>query len=193
MYILTSWLDQKLKSHFHSLTKKLFWIVKITVYFIINSDKQALIIHIHCFGYVFYHQNMIKKFCWFHRFLFCDLYFGFYRSNISNIYHSTKHLCVHYELLLQQHFIHTFFIFMLTTIIYQKGIHLGLHSKKFVNSNTICFIFHFTNSKFVWTIIVFWISRLIAKIKYFFILPKIFVNILVLISDESWAVTIFFF
>ena len=26
-------------------------------------------------GYIFYHQSMTKIFCWFHKFLFYDLYF----------------------------------------------------------------------------------------------------------------------
>ena len=33
-----------------------------------------------------------------------DFYFGFYLSNVSNIYYSTKHFYIQYELLLQQNF-----------------------------------------------------------------------------------------
>ena len=59
--------------------------------------------HNYCFGSIFSCQSMIKKFCC--RFLFYDLYFGFYSWNASwNIYHSSKHLCIHYDSLLEQHF-----------------------------------------------------------------------------------------
>ena len=47
---------------------------------------------------------MIKKYCLFHRFKFYDFYFGFYSSNVSNMYYLTKHLCIHHGLLLEQHF-----------------------------------------------------------------------------------------
>ena len=82
--------------------KKSFWLVsKITVFYISNFGNQRLIHHIRCFGCKFYHQSMIKKFCWLHRFLLYDLYLGFYSSNFSNISYSRKHLCIHYDLLLQ--------------------------------------------------------------------------------------------
>ena len=72
--------------------------------FIINSNNQDLIHHIHCFGSIFYHQSKTKKNCWFHKSLFYDLYFESCSSNVSNISYSTKHLYTHYDLLLQQHF-----------------------------------------------------------------------------------------
>ena len=62
----------------------------------INFNNQDLICHIHCLGYLFYHQSMIKRFCLFQKFLFSYLDFGFYSWNISNIYYSTKHLCIYY-------------------------------------------------------------------------------------------------
>ena len=68
-----------------------------------QAQPKPLPIHIHCLGYIFYHYTMLQKFCWFRRFLFYDFYFGFYSLNASNIYYSTKHLCIHYDLLLQQH------------------------------------------------------------------------------------------
>ena len=54
----------------------------------INFNNQDLICHIHCLGYVFYHQSMINRFCLFQKFLFSYLDFGFYSWNISNIYYS---------------------------------------------------------------------------------------------------------
>ena len=77
-------------------------------FFIINSNNQELIHHIHCFGCIFYHQSKKKKSCCFHKFLFYDLYFESYSSNASNISYSTKHLYIHYDLLLLQYFcLHT--------------------------------------------------------------------------------------
>ena len=70
----------------------------------IKSDNQELIHHIRVFlGYVFYHQNMMRRLFWFHWLLLHNFYFGFYLSNVSNIYYSAKHLCVHYDLLLREH------------------------------------------------------------------------------------------
>ena len=74
-------------------------------------------------------------------------------------------------------FIHTLCFFMLTTLICEGWIHLWLQSCKFLNTNTTCFIFHFTNNSFVWIIIIFWLSWINTKIKHFFILTKIFINI----------------
>ena len=74
------------------------------MFFIINSNNQELIHHIHCFGCIFYHQSKTKKSCCFHKFLFYDLYFESYSLDASNISDSTKHLYICYGLLLQQHF-----------------------------------------------------------------------------------------
>ena len=108
------------------------------LFFIINSDSQELIHHIHGLGYIYiyiyvyiyiyiyiyYDRSIIEKFCWFHRFY--DFYFGFYSSDTTYIYYSTKHFCIHHDVLLQTTFLLTPFAFLiLTTIIYQKGIHLG--------------------------------------------------------------------
>ena len=80
-----------------SLTKKLF--------LIINSNNQELIHHIHCLRYKFYHQSNTKKFCWFYKFVFYYLYFFlFIECHSFNISYSTKHLCISYDLLLQEHF-----------------------------------------------------------------------------------------
>ena len=45
------------------MTKKLFWFeFQVTVFYVINSDKQGLIHHIHCFGCIFFHQSMKRNF-----------------------------------------------------------------------------------------------------------------------------------
>ena len=44
-------------------------------FFIINSNNQELIHHIHCFGCIFCHQSKTKKFWRFRKFLFYDVYF----------------------------------------------------------------------------------------------------------------------
>ena len=59
---------------------------------IINSNIQELIHHIHFFEKIFYHRNKIMEFCWFHKFLFYDLQFKSYKSNVSKKIYSTKHL-----------------------------------------------------------------------------------------------------
>ena len=43
--------------------KRFSIVIKITDFYIINSDNQELIQLIRCLGYIFYHQIMIKKFC----------------------------------------------------------------------------------------------------------------------------------
>ena len=68
-----------------------------------ENSNNILIYCIHCFGYIFHHQSKAKKSCWFNRFIFYDLYFGFYLLNASNIFYLTKHICVHPGLFLQQH------------------------------------------------------------------------------------------
>ena len=77
--------------------------------YMIHSDNQKLIHHIHCFGCNLYHQSMIKKFCWFQRLMYCDLCFGFYWLNASNISYLTKHICIHYDLLCNDILIHTLY------------------------------------------------------------------------------------
>ena len=91
------------------MTKKLLLIIFITIAialivikitaFIINSNNQELIYHIHYFD-----QSKTKKYCLFHRFLCYDLYFESYSSNDSNIFYSTKLLRIRCYLLSQQHF-----------------------------------------------------------------------------------------
>ena len=86
------------------LKKKFFEIIiKITV-FLINSNDQELIHHIHCFWYTFCHHNKTIKFGWFQMFLFYDLYSAFYSLNVSIIFYSTIHTYFCYDLLLQEHF-----------------------------------------------------------------------------------------
>ena len=86
------------------LEKKLFLIVtKITIFFTVNSNNQELTHLILCFGYTYYHQSKANKSYWFHEFIFHDIYFESYSSNVSNIFHSIKHLYISYDLS-QQHF-----------------------------------------------------------------------------------------
>ena len=125
-------------------------------FLIINSNNQDLIHHIHCLGYVFYHQSKTKKFCWFPKFLFYDLYFEFYSLNAPNMSYSTKRLCIHYAI---------------------KNEYILLQSNKFFNSDTTCFIFDLANTNFFLVIVLFWLRWIIAIIKHFFILAKIFTDI----------------
>ena len=121
--------------------KKLFcWVIKITLFYIINSDNQRLIHHIHYFRCIFYHQSMIKKFCWIPRFLFYDLYFWFCLSNFSNFSYSRKHLCIHHDLLQEHFYLHPL-LFYVHHYHLQKGIRPWLQFNKFFNSNGRCFIF----------------------------------------------------
>ena len=92
----------------------------MTVFFIVNSNNQELIHYINFLGYLFYHQSMKKKPCWFWRFLLYYFYFKIYSLNASKIYYLTKNLCSHYELFLQQYFIHILCFFNLSTTIYQS-------------------------------------------------------------------------
>ena len=119
---------------------------------------------------------MIKKFWWFHRFLFHDFYCGFYSSNDLNIVQQ-KIFVFNMTYCCNNIFIHTLCLFMRTTIIYQEWINLWLQSNKFFNSTTSCFIFRFTNHLFVWINIIFWLRWIFIKIKHFFILTKVFKNI----------------
>ena len=94
---------------------------KDTSLFIVNSDNQELIHHIHCLGYAFYHQSKTKKYREFHKFLFSGLFFESYSSNVWNIYCSTKLLFIHYGLFLQQHFYsHSLFLFLFSLLPFTK-------------------------------------------------------------------------
>ena len=106
----------------------------------INFDNQELIHHIHCVGYILCHQSKTMKFCWFDKFLFYSLYFKLYSLNVSNIYYSTMHLYICYNLLLQQHFYSRLLLFYV-----HYWIDLWLQSEKFFNCNASSFIFHFSN------------------------------------------------
>ena len=68
---------------------------KMTVYFIVNSNNQVIIHYINFLGYLFYHQSMKKKPCWFWRFLLYYFHFKIYSLNASKIYYSIKNLCFH--------------------------------------------------------------------------------------------------
>ena len=88
------WLEEKFKKYFYKLTNNLFrlennlnnvfiawqeklpwFIIKVTSAsyskFIINSKKQELTHHIHCLGYICYHQSIIIFFFFFFFFWFC--------------------------------------------------------------------------------------------------------------------------
>ena len=114
---------------------------KMTVFFTVNSNNQVLIHYINFLGYLFHHQSMKKKPCWFWRFLLYYFYFKIYSLNASKIYYSIKNLCFHEELFLQHYFIHILCFFNLSTTIYQKRIHIWFKFSKFFNSNTHCFSF----------------------------------------------------
>ena len=58
---------------------------------ITNFVNQELIHHIQCFGCILYHQSKTKK-SLFLKFLFNDLYFESFSSNVSNTFYSTKQL-----------------------------------------------------------------------------------------------------
>ena len=96
--------------------------IKIIVFFIINPVNQGLIYNILCIGYIFYHKSLIKKFCWFDRFLFYNFNsLIFYSSN------SLKHLFIWQNTLafIMTHccsniLIYTVFFFILTINTYLK-------------------------------------------------------------------------
>ena len=133
--------------------------------------------HNNCFRCIFYHQSMTKKSCWYHKFLFFDLYFESYSSNGSNTSHSAKRFCIHYDLLLQQHFcLRPLPFYVLYYYLPNMNTSLALIDK-FFNSNNSCFIFYFTNNYFVWIILIFWLSSIIDKVKHLFIFAKISIDI----------------
>ena len=107
----------------------------------ISSNIQELIRHFYCFEYIFFYQNKAIKFCWFRMFLFHDLYFKSYSLNVSDIYYSTIHLYIHYELLWQQHlfsrhllfFAHYFLLRMNTVLALTQQV---LQSQRLVSSFT---------------------------------------------------------
>ena len=131
--------------------------------------------HIYWFGYIFCHQSKTMKMFWFHIFLLCNLYFEFYWLSVVNIYHSTKYLYIHYNLLLQQHFYLRLLIFcsLLST---KNEYILSFNStnsllampaiSSFILPMTICLNYH-----------SIWLSRIITKIKFFFIIAKISIGI----------------
>ena len=79
---------------------------------------QDLIHHIHCFGCIFYHQSKAKKFCWFPKFLFHDLYFESYSSNASNIFFQQNIFIFGMTYCCNIFFIPTLCFFVLTVIFY---------------------------------------------------------------------------
>ena len=61
-----------------------------------NNKKKAVLIRLKNFSEL----TFDNFFFLFHRLLFYDTCFGFYLFNVPNIYYSTKHLCILYDLLL---------------------------------------------------------------------------------------------
>ena len=57
-----------------------------------NSNDQKLIRDIHCYGYIFYHQSMIKIFV-----DFAGSYFIIFTLDSIHRMFQTKHLCIHYD------------------------------------------------------------------------------------------------
>ena len=123
----------------------------------------------HCLGYMFYHRD-----CWFHRFQFCDSCFGFCSSNTSNVFDWTKHLWIHYDLLLQQHFIHTF-VFLCSLLSSIKNQCIFVFKPKNTSIATLAvslliyqqliFLNHFNLFE---SLIIFWLKWITTKIKLFF-------------------------
>ena len=96
-------------------------------FFITNFDNQKLFHHIHCFQYIFCHQDMTMKFCGFHIFIFYGLYFEFYSLSVLYIFIIQQNVFTFYitycynsiayivaTILLHFIFIPTFYFFMFT-------------------------------------------------------------------------------
>ena len=114
---------------------------------IINFNNQELMHHVHCLEYVFYLPSKTKEFFLSHKFLFYDLYFEFYSSNILKVFCLTKHFFIHCELQFQQHFYSHLLLFY--THYYQlPRMNTSLASIQQIPTNreTTCFIFHFANT-----------------------------------------------
>ena len=117
------------------------------------------------------------NFCWFHMFLFYDLSFEFHSLNVLNIYCSTIHLYIRYDLLLQQHFYSHLSRFYIHYSRLPKMNTSLASSQQILQSQRLWFHLLFFQWLFVWIIIVFWLSRIVTKIKHVFITVKIFVDI----------------
>ena len=155
------------------LGKKAFLIVVTIAVFIINSNNQELIHHIDFFECIFYHQSKTKRSCWFHKFLFYHLYFEFYSLNVSKISYSTS---IFIFIIHLQHFCSQPLPF------YGQYYHL-LNTNKFlaliqkvIQSEHQLFHLSFDQPLF-FLIIIFWLSWIITKVKRFFIVAKIFIDI----------------
>ena len=109
-------------------------------------------------------------------FLFYDLSFEFHSLNVLNIYCSTIHLYIHYDLLLQQHFYSQLLLFYVHYCRLPKLNTSLASSHQILQSQRLWFHLLSFQWLFVW-ITVFWLSRIVTKIKDFFIAVKIFVDI----------------
>ena len=121
------------------------------------------------------------KFCWFHKFLFYDLYFEFHSLNVLNIYYSTNIFIFVMNISLQQHFYSHLFIFLCSLLSCTKSKYISgfnsTSSSTAASTSNSGLIFPFSKNYLIWMIIVFWLSRIISKIKHFFIAAKIFIHI----------------
>ena len=89
-------------------TMKFCWILIIDKFVIIHRSDDGLYDRkaFYTVKIVFYLSSM--KLCWFHKFLFHELYFKFHSLNVSNIYSSIIHLFIRCNNI----FIHAFCFFM---------------------------------------------------------------------------------
>ena len=123
------------------LTKKLLWLEKKC--FTKNLFQIVIKItdfYIHCFLYIFCHQNKTMKFCSFHKFLFYGLTF-------SSIHWMLKHLLFNNtSLYLLWLFFATTFLFTSFAFFYSllPSTKNEFHNK-FFTRNASGFIFHFAN------------------------------------------------
>ena len=98
------WLDKKAVLIRPKIKNKNIIVKQKSCFLIINATNEELIHRIHCLENIFYQWIMIKKFWWFHKFLFYDSYFESYSLNVLKVSYLIKHICIHHRLLLQHHF-----------------------------------------------------------------------------------------
>ena len=131
------WLKPKLNQHFYSLTAKVFWIV---INITLISNIQSIISIVHDIYFIIKHDNnflliLQVPVLW----IFLWILFLKYLKHLL----FSKTLVFTMTYCCNNIFINTLCLFMLTTIIYQKQMHLWLQSNKFFNSNITCVTFYF--------------------------------------------------
>ena len=148
------------------LGKKLFQeVIKITVFFIINSCNEGPIRHIHRFEYIFCHQKKAMKFALFHMFLFYGLYFEFYSLNVFYIYYKKCVFIFIMNYCCNKICIHAFCFLRL--LLSTKNEYILASTQQILQSQYQRFHLSFFQS----------IISIITKIKHFFLAVKIFVDI----------------